>query len=455
MKAQGWRLPSQRLLLRVYLHGILMLALATGASFVVGNYVLRPAIEQPARPSTTWIAWRMAKLVDQPAELAAELEDIRRVRLEVTLFEASGKLVASNAALVPPPLPNDEVLALAHEPTRFGDGCGVVGILEQGQVVRYARITYPAPELPLGIGLAQLAVALIVLAVLSLPLARSVAAPVERLATLTRAFGAGDLSARAKSLRRDEIGDLARAFDEMADRIVTLRRSEKELLANVSHELRTPLARIRLALELVRDGDILRANNYLTDIEDDLGELERLLDDVMTAARLDLARGGGGDALPPLRRQQVEASSLLEAARLRFSRRFPERTLRCSIGDDMPTLEADPSLLRRVLDNLLENAAKFSEPDDVIELRGSCATESGALVVEVKDHGIGIAAEDLERVFEPFYRSDRSRTRATGGVGLGLAVVKRIVRAHHGTVSVESAPASGTTFRVTVPTSDA
>src|SRR5690606_13401471 len=109
----------------------------------------------------------------------------------------------------------------------------------------------------------------------------------------------GDLRARAGLHRPDEIGDLARAFDDMAERIAELRRSERELLANVSHELRTPLARIRLALELLADGDATKARSYLEDIDADLAELEQLLDDVMTAARLDLAEGASPDALLP------------------------------------------------------------------------------------------------------------------------------------------------------------
>ncbi|MEO8181076.1 MAG: HAMP domain-containing sensor histidine kinase, partial [Deltaproteobacteria bacterium] len=281
--------------------------------------------------------------------------------------------------------------------------------------------------------------------------ARSISAPVERLAKLTRAFGQGDLSVRARSERKDEIGDLSLAFDEMAGRIVALRRSEKELLANVSHELRTPLARIRLALELAREGNTERAHSYLQDIEEDLGELEPLLDDIMTAARLDLERGAGSDAAPPLRRQAVTGAELLAAASVRFARRFPERTLRCRTLGALPQLLADPGLLRRVLDNLLDNAAKFSDPGEPIELLGAACAEPPALEIRVRDHGIGIAEEDLERVFEPFFRTDRSRSRTTGGVGLGLTVVRRIVLAHGGSVRVDSNKVTGTCFCVSIP----
>ena len=441
-----------RLLLRVCLYGVVMLALAAGASFMVGTVVLRPIVEVPTRPSTAWIAWHLGGLLDQPDVLQRELADLRaRARIEMSLFDADGQLLASNAVPPPPPLAHAEVQRLAREPTRFADGTGVVARLDSAQnVAGYTLVKYPMPDLPLGIATAQLLVALGVIAVLSIPLARSVTRPVERLAALTRAFGAGDLTARARSERRDEIGDLARDFDEMADRIMELRRSEKELLANVSHELRTPLARIRLALELLGGGDTKRASSYMTDIEEDLAELERLLDDVMTTARLDLARGTGGDHLPPLRREALDGAQLVEAARSRFSIRFPDRTLRCSVAKELPMVSADPALLRRVLDNLLDNAAKFSEPTDVIELESE-GNGQGALVVDVRDHGMGILPGDLERVFEPFFRSDRSRDRATGGVGLGLAVARRIVEAHGGTITAESSATGGTSFRVTIP----
>ncbi|HKO94539.1 MAG TPA: HAMP domain-containing sensor histidine kinase [Polyangiaceae bacterium] len=455
MSFARWR--GRRLLLRVYLHGILLLSLAAAASFLVGSYLLKPAVEGPTRPSTAWIAWHLDSLRDQPAVLARELSDLQqRVHIDMSFFERDGRLLASNAATPPAPLSPEELRRLEQRATEFVDGVGVVALRgPSGSVERYARIKYPAPASPFGTAAAQLAAALVVIALMSMPLARSISAPVEGLAQLTRRFGSGDLSARARSERGDEIGDLARAFDEMAERVVALRRSEKELLANVSHELRTPLARMRLALELARDGDTHRARSYLEDIEEDLGELEPLLDDIMTAARLDLARGVGSDALPPLRRQSVPGGELLEAACARFSKRFPERHLDAQLGPGLPLLLADPSLLRRVLDNLLDNAAKFSDPSDGIELTAEARSEPPSLEIRVRDHGIGIAPEDLERVFEPFFRTDRSRSRATGGVGLGLTVVRRIVLAHGGSVRVESNKSSGTCFHISVPANPA
>ena len=436
---------------RVYLYGVLMIALAAGASFLVGRYSLRPALDGPARPASTWIAWHMAELADQPEELDRQLADLnKRVGIEMSIYEISGKLLAHSGKAALPPVTGVELEKLKAEQAIFGRGSGIVLSRATAQgASRYAVLKYRAPEFPVLLLLKQLAVALLVLALVSIPLARSVTAPLARLSGLARRFGKGDLTARVHSKRRDEIGALARAFDDMADRIAALRRSEKELLANISHELRTPLARIRLALELVSDGDSAKVSSYLNDIGEDLGELEQLLDDVMSAARTDLARDSAGDALPPLHFEPMSASTVLEAAEARFKVRCPDRALVCDIPTDLPTLDADPSLLRRVLDNLLDNARKFSE--EPVRLSGRPAADGEHLVLEVQDRGIGISAQDQQRIFEPFFRSDPSRTRATGGVGLGLAVVKRIVEAHSGSIEVESELGRGTRFIVTLP----
>jgi signal transduction histidine kinase len=437
--------------LRVYLYGVLMIALASGASFLVGRYSLRPALDGPARPSSTWIAWHMAELSDHPEELNRELGDLHaRVGMLMTIYELGGRLVAHNGDQPLPPLTGAELDKLQREKTVFGRGFGqVLSPPDVRGVSRYALLRARAPEFPVSLLLKQLAVALVVLAVVSIPLARSVTAPLARLSTLVRRFGKGDLSARVHSKRRDEIGALAHAFDDMADRIAALRRSEKELLANISHELRTPLARIRLALELVTDGDAAKMQSYLADIGEDLGELEQLLDDVMSSARSDLARDSAGDALPPLHLESLSVTTVLEAAAARFRVRAPERRLDCHIPENLPALEADPSLLRRVLDNLLDNARKFSEGE--ISLSGQTSEDGKSLVFQVKDRGVGISAADQARIFEPFFRSDPSRTRATGGVGLGLAVVKRIVEAHAGTIAVESELGRGSEFVVRIP----
>ncbi len=173
------------------------------------------------------------------------------------------------------------------------------------------------------------------------------------------------------------------------------------------------------------------------------------MDDVLTAARLDLAAGRDSGSGLPLRRERVDARDLVVRAAERFRADHPERALHLDVDGALPALDADPALLRRVLDNLLDNARKYS--DDGAPITLSARGDGDRLAVEVLDQGIGLDEADLARLFTPFFRSDRSRARGTGGVGLGLALAKRVVEAHGGRIDVESAPGKGTRIRFSVP----
>jgi signal transduction histidine kinase len=430
---------------RVYLNGLLLLVLVAGAVVAVG--ALMGPQGPPMRPEriVEYAASQTAEALHDPARLQAIL---RRAHdafgIEVAVFDGD-RLVASNVEPPPPPLPAAERSRLeAGAAIRLpGRGWAYAAPLA-GAPGAYAVLTggwrpFQVTRVALVIGAVLLA-----LAIASVPLARGVTAPLERLTDAARRLGEGDLSARAGLCGRGEVGDLGRAFDEMAGRLERLVRTERELLANVSHELRTPLARIRVALELAAEGDQARARRYLSEIDADLSELERMVTDVLQAARLDQA---GGDL--PLRREPVDLAALLADATARFREARPGRTLELDAGCDGLRLDADPALLRRALDNLLDNAAKYSGEETVVRLEAR--RDGGTMIIAVTDRGIGIEPADLPRLFTPFFRTDRSRTRATGGVGLGLALAKRIVEAHGGTIEVESVPDQGTTFRLRLP----
>lgn len=281
--------------------------------------------------------------------------------------------------------------------------------------------------------------------------ARLTVRPLKRLSRAASRFGSGDLGARAALVRQDEIGEVGRAFDEMAARIQALVRAEKELMANVAHELRTPLSRIRVALELAAEGDAAEARSSLSEIAVDLAELERLVNDVLTTTSLELSSGHGAARMGlPLSLSHVSARQVAEDAASRFRARFPTRSLDVQLGSELPGLEADATLLRRALDNLLENAHKYS-PGAAEEIHFAAVSDEDGVTFEVADHGIGIDASDLTRVFAPFFRSERSRTRSAGGVGLGLTLAKQIVEAHGGTLALSSKPGHGTTVSVRLP----
>ncbi len=293
----------------------------------------------------------------------------------------------------------------------------------------------------LGAAIALCAVLLLIL-LSSLWFARGIVRPLRALERAAQGFGGGDTSVRARVTSAGELGALGRAFDAMADRIEYLLRSQRALLADISHELRTPLARIRVALELATE-DPVAAQDVLSEVGVDLAELEQIIDDLLTVVRLDLPDSAG--ALP---RASVPVDELLRRAGERFAALHPGRTLEVG-GKPGAVVTGHGALLRRALDNLLDNAAKYSPGDAPITLGAREA--GGQILVEVVDRGAGMTAEQLQNAFTPFWRADDSRSRGTGGVGLGLALARRVARALGGDVALRSTPGRGTTAVLTVP----
>jgi len=436
-----------RLALRIYLVGLAQFVVIV-AGFGVIIETSRNKDGGPHEAELRFLRSMTEIAAGNPQVLPSVLESARNdLRATITIYDAHGAVMATNALNG---IPNCASLPEGEHPSPGKPGCRARPLrFPDGTMGRVEMVdTRPLP--PLG-GPTVIAMVLVVLGISSLLLARSLTRPLGKLSTAARALGSGDLKARVGLENRDELGDVSRAFDEMAERVTELLRAERELLANVSHELRTPLSRIRMALALVADaeGDVAVAGEMLGEIGADLDELERLITDVLTAARLDFEDAGSPAGIPPLRRQPVDLGDLLEHAAARFRATHPKRTLQSDVPEDLPAINADPVLLRRVFDNLLENPHDYTEsPDATIELVDRYGPD---ITVDVIDKGIGITAEDLPRVFRPFYRVDKSRTRATGGLGLGLPLVKRIVDAHGGKIELTSTPGEGTRARVRLP----
>jgi signal transduction histidine kinase len=293
---------------------------------------------------------------------------------------------------------------------------------------------------------------LLIVGVGSFLTARWIVGPLQTLSQTARALGGGDLKARARLKRADELGDVGRSFDEMAERLQKLLQAERELLANVSHELRTPLARIRVALDIAAESNDSAGGISLSEVNTDLTEIEALIEDVMATARLQIegAAGTASFSSLALHVDDVAPSALCATARERFMLRHPDRPIAVEVPGNLPSVRADPVLLRRAIDNVLENAHKYSpDPDAPVVLRAE--TGGDYVVFEVCDRGIGISPQDLPQIFSPFFRADRSRSRAGGGVGLGLTLAKRIVDAHGGIIEATSVVALGTKVRLTIP----
>lgn len=301
------------------------------------------------------------------------------------------------------------------------------------------------PDLVTPFGPEVIGLTLLVVALVSWLLLRTVVKPLRRLGDAATAFGAGDLDARTNIVRADEFGDVAAAFDTMAQRIADLVRGERELIANISHELRTPLARIRVALDLATESGSQEAvQASLADVVEDLDELEQLVADVLDSAR-PLLESAGAPGTPTLHVTALDAEVNLRASVERFSRLYPDRSLDARLIS-VP-IRGDKVLLRRMVDNLLDNAQKFSDGPVALTMR----FDENALLVVIEDRGIGIASGDLERVFRPFFRTDKSRARKTGGTGLGLGLARRIAEAHGGTLTLDSTLGEGTRVYVRLP----
>ncbi len=440
---------SRRLIWRIYLNSVLFVLIPAVALFALKRALSEPPWRSSFERSGRYVISEIASERGSPETLRRELERVEReLGGAVALYARDGRAIAATPG-APGPISAADLARLERGEiiVRTDDRLVAAPIVDGGRLTAYGVFTTPKRSSTSQFLLFALLVALSATGVASFLLARSFTRPLAQLAGSAARIGAGDLNARSNLRRKDEFGEVARAFDDMAERVAQLLRSQKELLANVSHELRTPLSRIQVALDIAAEGNPDGARELLGEIALDLAELERLIDDILTAARLDLGSDRAALAAPPLRLERVQPSAVLERAAARFATVHPGRRLTVEAGD-LPDIVADAALLRRAIDNLLDNAAKYSEPPAPIVLRARRGGES--LVVEVIDRGIGVDAADLPHLFTPFFRGDRSRARGTGGVGLGLALVKRIVDAHGGEIAIESA-AGQTTARVAVP----
>ena len=262
------------------------------------------------------------------------------------------------------------------------------------------------------------------------PVVRRLTRRLEILQRGVEVFGSGRLSHRVDARGEDEVAAVARSFNQAAQRIEDLVRSNRSLLANASHELRSPLARLKMAVSMFDHADPAQHEELRREIDRDIRELDELVEEVLLASRLD-ARS---DMQPEL----VELLGLLveEAARVGAE----------AGGEDVQVL-GEERLLRRALRNLLENARRYGG-DEVSADVGTLP--DGRIEISIRDRGPGVPAEFRERIFEPFYRLPGHAERA-GGVGLGLSLVRQIAERHGGRVRCEGREGGGTCFVITLP----
>jgi signal transduction histidine kinase len=271
-------------------------------------------------------------------------------------------------------------------------------------------------------------------------IALTIVRPIRQLAGAVDRFGSGDLATRISVPRGDEVGDLARAFNRMAERIETLVTAERRLLQDISHELRSPLARLHLAIELARTAP--DQDRAFTRIQKEVDRLTTLVETLIEMTRAE------GD--PAARKSQpVPLAALVDDVVQSCDLEAQARRCRIVVrGDRGGIVTGDPELLRRAVENILRNAIRYAPDGSDIDVRVD--DQNASTQISVRDGGPGVPEQALPRLAQPFFRSDDSRDSSTGGVGLGLAIAQRAILLHHGTLAAENAH-PGLRVTLTVP----
>jgi two-component system, OmpR family, sensor histidine kinase CpxA len=302
---------------------------------------------------------------------------------------------------------------------------------------------------PHGIPALGLLIAVVSSGLVCFVLARYLTSPVMRLRAATQRLADGDLKARAgvpNSRSHDEMSELLRDFDRMAERLENLVNAQSHLLNDISHELRSPLARLNVALELARKRSGVEAHSALERIDLESNRLNQLIGRLLTIARLESGT--------ELRRSPVPLSEIVSeiSKDAAFEAQYRNCVVDCVIADECTVL-GDPSLLHSAIENVVRNATRYTAEGTDVQVRlgqeqGPAGPEAS---VRVTDSGPGVPEDALKKLFRPFYRIDDARGRGTGGVGLGLAITERAVRLHGGSVRAVNRPQGGLMVEIRLP----
>ena len=292
-------------------------------------------------------------------------------------------------------------------------------------------------------GLAAGAAGILLISLLS----RRMLAPVRELSSAARLLGRGDTSQRVSAKGRDEVAELGRAFNSMASDLERAEGQRKILMADIAHELRTPLSNVQGYLEAIKDGLLQPDSRTVDTVHGQVMHLSRLVEDL----RL-LALAEAGDL--PLHRQPGSLVDVLQRSMDAVKPRADAKGVEVSLEahGELPHVEMDSMRIAQVVGNLLENAINYTPQGGAVTVTASLSGARTARV-SVSDTGMGIPADDLDNIFERFYRVDPSRTRATGAAGLGLTIAKGLVEAHGGAIYAESTLGQGSRFTFDLPLS--
>ncbi len=456
--------------LRLTLWYVLLLAIIL-AAFAAGVYLLlRHSLYQNLDESVQSRAGALVNVVqldDAEASLTIRAGSVTSGQRErfIRLFDAAGdvRFVETSGEHQIPVDRGTVSAALAGRPTtrstRYIDDddrirVAVVPVVRQGAVVGALEVGEPEEDvvetlssLLLVMGIAY-PVALALAGFGGMFLAGRALSPIDSITTAARDITAEDLSGRLElRLPDDEVGRLARTFDEMIARLDDAFRRQRQFAADASHELRTPLTVIKgqIDVSLQRDREPEAYQGVLRAVNEEVDRLIRLAGSLLTLTRAD-----GGQI--PLAFEAVDVGDLVAGVveQLRPAAGDQGVDLRLDTGPPV-TMEADQDLLIQLMLNVLDNAIKYTPNGGLVN--AGWGTNGQRVELRVRDTGPGIAAEDIPYVFDRFYRADKARSRAAGGVGLGLAISRWIAEAHGGSIHVVSTLGEGSTFTVSLPTS--
>lgn len=423
--------------------------------FVLANLATAAAAWFVARPllqSITAHDLKLQQLAEQAVQLYENqgqralrhylLQQGRQQSMHLILIAPDNQaLVAPRGRQHPPrPAGGAEQAPLAH----LLLGRQPLSVTINGRLGQYRLLAHLRPGSRWGIGFwLRTGSSVLILALLALLLSRNISRPLRQLSSITRRMAAGELDMRspaALSQRRDELGELAREFDRMAAQLQRGQANQQQLLRDISHELRSPLTRLDVALELAREhaGD----SPELQRIGLETGRINALIDEILTLIRLQSSTSLQCEELElrTLLNAALEDARYLAAGRIQFALHAAAEPL---------YLLGDERLLGRALDNVLRNACQYAPDGSVVDV--SLSATDLQLCIAIADSGPGVDSAQLAQLFDPFYRTSEARERASGGHGVGLAIVAGVIRAHGGEIEARQSNSGGLCIKMCLP----
>lgn len=293
--------------------------------------------------------------------------------------------------------------------------------------------------------------ALIAAVVASFLVSRQVVTPVQRMMKLSHRIAEGEYEERltvsrgVQSNQLDELDQLALSFNQMADKLEKTEIMRRQLIGDVTHELRTPLAAIKGYMEGLMDGVLPAEPETYQQVHTEIDRLQRLVNDLQELSRVE----AGAFQLMPV---SISLPGLIETIKGNLGHQFEDKgiQLETQVEPHLPNIMVDKDRILQVLTNLVGNALQYTPSGGKVSIRA--ARDKSEILISVSDTGIGIAPDHLPFIFNRFYRTDKSRTRASGGSGIGLTIAQALVKAHHGRIWAESAgEGKGSSFHFTLP----